>query len=100
MSNTNLPSRRGSWANNTPQQPTVAIVQPTTVPSGLTAGAGTGAAPNFIGVAFGVGAPTFRAPNGSLYSRFDGTTGATTILYVNTSGANTIGTTWTAVTVP
>lgn len=93
----NTPARRGAWQTNTPQQPTVAIVSPTTVPSGLTAGAGTGAAPNFVGVAFGVGAPTFRAPNSTLYCRFDGVHGSTTALYINTSGANTIGTTWTAI---
>jgi hypothetical protein len=100
MNNANQPARRGSWATNTPQQPTVAIVQSTTVPSGLSVGAGTGAAPNFVGVAFGVGAPTFRAPNGTLYARFDGTAGGTTLLYVNTSGASTIGTTWTALVTP
>lgn len=88
------------WQQNTPQQPTVAILQPTTVPSGLTAGAGTGAAPNFVGVAFGVGAPTFRAPNGQLYVRFDGTSGASTLLYINNSGASTIGTSWITVTLP
>jgi hypothetical protein len=75
-------------------------VQSVNAPSALAVGAGTGAAPNFYAPGIGVGAPTYRAPNGSLYSRFDGTSGATTILYVNTSGANTIGTTWTAVTVP
>jgi hypothetical protein len=91
------PSRQGKWQTNTPQQPTVAILQPTVAPSPLVAGAGTGAAPNFTGVAFGVGAPTFRAANGTLYARFDGTHGAVTLLYINTSGANTIGTTWTAI---
>lgn len=88
------------WQTNTPQQPTVAVVQTTAISSPLIAGAGTGAAPNFAGVAFGVGAPTFRAANGTLYARFDGTAGATTILYINTSGASTIGTTWTAVAIP
>jgi hypothetical protein len=89
--------RRGAWQSNTPQQPTVAVVQNTSVPSALSAGAGTGAAPNFVGVGFGTGAPTYRAPNGSLYCRFDGTHGGTTALYINTSGASTIGTTWTAI---
>lgn len=89
-----------SWQRATPQQPTIAVVQSVTVPSGLTAGAGTGAAPNFIGVAFGVGAPTFRAPNGQLYVRFDGTSGASTLLYINNSGASTIGTSWITVTLP
>jgi hypothetical protein len=97
MSNARPPRSHGAWERVTAQQPTVAIMQPVTVPSTLTAGAGTGTAPNFVGIGFGVGAPTYRAPNGSLYSRFDGTHGATTVLYINTSGANTIGTTWTAI---
>jgi len=42
----------------------------------------------------GSGAPTFSAPNGSTYMRYDG--GAGTRFYVNTSGASTSGTTWTA----
>ena len=88
------------WQQNTPQQPTVAVTQPVNIPSLLTAGAGTGAAPNYGAVAFGVGAPTFRAPNGALYVRFDGTAGGTTLLYINTSGASTIGTTWTAIVTP
>lgn len=96
----NTPSRRGPWQTNTPQQPTVAVVQATAVPSGLTAGAGTGAAPNFVGLGFGVGVPTYRAPNGSLYMRFDGTSGASTLLYINNSGASTIGTSWITVTLP
>jgi hypothetical protein len=85
------------WAQNTPQQPTVAITQPVAIPTTTTAGAGTGAAPNFVSVGFGTGVPTFRAPNGTLYIRFDGTHGATTLLYINTSGASTTGTTWTAI---
>jgi hypothetical protein len=88
------------WQQNTPQQPTIAVVQNVVVPSPLSAGAGTGAIPNFVGVGFGVGVPTFRAANGTLYIRFDGTAGATTILYINTSGASTFGTTWTAVASP
>ena len=50
-----------------------------------------GAVPGFY---VGVGAPTFSAANGSIYVRYDGTTGGT-LLYVNTSGASTSGTTWT-----
>jgi hypothetical protein len=94
---TNTPARRGKWQDNTPQQPTVAILQPVSIPTTSSAGAGTGAAPNFVAVGFGVGVPTYSAPNGSLYSRFDGTHGAVTVLYVNTSGASTVGTTWTAI---
>ena len=97
MNNT---TRRGNWQTTTPQQPTVAILQPTAIPSTATTAAGTGAAPSYVGIAFGVGAPTFSAMNGTMYIRRDGTAGATTILYINTSGANTIGTTWTGVTVP
>jgi hypothetical protein len=97
MNNT---TRRGNWQTATPQQPTVAILQPTAIPSTATTAAGTGAAPSYVGVAFGVGAPTFSAMNGTMYIRRDGTAGATTLLYVNTSGANTIGTTWTGVTIP
>jgi hypothetical protein len=96
----NTPSRQGRWQTNTPQAPTIAVVQTLAAQSLQAAGAGTGAAPNFGAIAFGVGAPTFRAANGQLYVRFDGTAGATTLLYINTSGANTIGTTWTAVAVP
>jgi hypothetical protein len=90
------PRRRGAWENKTIPPPMITVIQGTTVPSPLTAGAGTGAAPNFVGVAFGATAPTFKALNGSLYARFDGTHGGTTVLYVNTSGANTTGATWTA----
>lgn len=100
MSNVNPPRRRGDWESPVPQQPTIAVVQSTTAPPFLTVGAGTGANPTFGAVAFGVGVPTFRAPNGQLYVRFDGTAAGTTILYINTSGASTIGTTWTAVAVP
>ena len=46
----------------------------------------------------GVGVPTFSAANGSQYTRFDGTTGAT--VYYNTSGASTVGTTWSAQLTP
>jgi hypothetical protein len=88
---------RPVWQRPTAQQPTVAVTQPVATPTTSTAGAGTGAAPNFVSVGFGVGAPTFRAPNGTLYIRFDGTHGGTTLLYINTSGASTIGTTWTAI---
>jgi hypothetical protein len=85
------------WQQNTPQQPTVAVVQSTVQQTTATTGAGTGAAPTFVAVAFGVGVPTFSAMNGTLYIRRDGTHGAVTLLYINTSGANTIGTTWTAI---
>ena len=100
MSDTNLTpvaTRRGVWQTNTPQQPTIAVAQSLPTPSTATVGAGTGAAPPFVGVAFGVGAPTFSAMNGSLYIRRDGTHATTSVLYVNTSGANTIGTTWAAI---
>ncbi len=43
----------------------------------------------------GVGVPAFSATNGSQFLRYDGGTGARR--YVNTSGANTSGTTWTAI---
>jgi len=86
------------WQNNTPQAPTVAVLQPvTTTATGATT-PGTGSAPSVASVYWGVGAPTFSAPNGSLYLRYDG--GAGTTLYVNTSGASTSGTTWTGVTLP
>jgi hypothetical protein len=86
MANTNPPIRRGSWQQATPQQPTIAVVQPTGTASTASQGAGTGAAP-----------ATVAAMNGTLYIRRDGTHGAVTLLYINTSGANTIGTTWTAI---
>lgn len=46
----------------------------------------------------GTGSPSgsLSAPNGSLFLRFDG--GANTHLYINTTGSNATGTTWTAVT--
>lgn len=47
----------------------------------------------------GTGVPTFSAPNASVYLRYDGAT-ASTCVYVNSSGASTSGTTWTAITVP
>jgi hypothetical protein len=43
----------------------------------------------------GSGAPSFSAPNGSLYIRYDGDVGSR--LYVNGSGPSTSGTTWNAV---
>lgn len=43
----------------------------------------------------GSGVPSFSAPNGSIYLNFSGTPGTNTF-YVNTSGASTSGTTWTA----
>jgi hypothetical protein len=49
-----------------------------------------------LGFFFGVGAPTFLAAEGSLYSNVTGTPGA--CLYVNTSSGS--GTTWTAATSP
>jgi hypothetical protein len=42
----------------------------------------------------GNGAPTFSALNGSIYMRFDGTPG-TNVLYTNTTGASSTGTSWT-----
>jgi len=61
---------------------------------GITPGHGgsTGAA----GIFGGTGSPSFSAANGSLFLRYDG--GSNTRLYINTSGASTSGTTWTAVT--
>lgn len=46
----------------------------------------------------GTGSPNtvVTAPNGSLFMRFDG--GANTRLYINTTGASSSGTAWTAVT--
>jgi hypothetical protein len=46
----------------------------------------------------GTGSPSgsLSAPNGSLFLRYDG--GSSTRLYINTSGASTSGTAWTAVT--
>lgn len=41
----------------------------------------------------GVGAPTFAAPQGSVYMRSDGSS-TSTRMYINTNGS----TTWTAVT--
>lgn len=93
-------SRRPPWQDNTPQQPTVAVLQPSATASTASQGAGTGAAPTVVGVYFGVGAPTLNAMNGTLYIRRDGTAGGTTILYINSSGSNTIGNTWTAITIP
>ena len=47
----------------------------------------------------GTGSPSgsVTAMNGSLFVRIDGTHGGTTVLYVNSSGASTAGTTWTAI---
>jgi hypothetical protein len=47
----------------------------------------------------GTGVPSFSATNGSLFLRYDGAT-ASTVFYVNTSGASSSGTTWSAVTIP
>ena len=63
------------------------------IPGTAAGGAGTAA------IYSGTGVPSFSAPNGSLFMRYDGAT-TSTCLYVNTSGASTSGTTWTAVTVP
>jgi hypothetical protein len=43
----------------------------------------------------GNGAPTISAANGSLYLRFDGTSGSR--VYVNSSGASLAGTSWTPI---
>lgn len=48
-----------------------------------------------MGIYTGTSVPTFSAPNGTLFLRFDGAAG--TSLYVNTSGASTSGTTWSSV---
>lgn len=53
----------------------------------------------FIKILGGSGVPTLSAVNGSLYLRQDGPS-ASTSMYVNTSGANVTGTTWTAVAIP
>ena len=65
-----------------------------TIIPGVT-GSGT---PGAAGSYGGTGSPNgvVTAPNGSLFLRYD----STTTLYVNTSGASTSGTVWTAVTVP
>lgn len=55
----------------------------------------TGNAPGFFS---GTGVPAFSAPNSSLFLRFDG--GTTVHWYMNTSGASTTGTTWTAIALP
>jgi hypothetical protein len=47
----------------------------------------------------GTGVPSFSATNGSIFLRYDGST-ASTVFYVNTSGASSSGTTWSAVTIP
>lgn len=47
-----------------------------------------------MGFYTGTGVPSFSAPNGTGYYRFDS---ATAPFYINTSGANTSGTTWSAV---
>lgn len=58
----------------------------------------TAAAPNTSpGFFTGTGAPSFNAMNGSQYMRLDGTHGGVTLLYLNTSGASTAGTSWTAI---
>jgi hypothetical protein len=59
------------------------------LPGNGTSGAGTSK------VFSGTGAPTINAPNASIYLRYDGTPG-TSIFYINTSGASTTGTSWTA----
>jgi len=59
------------------------------LPGNGTSGAGTSK------VFSGTGAPTINAPNASIYLRYDGTPG-TNIFYINTSGASTTGTSWTA----
>lgn len=50
-----------------------------------------------LGIYFGSGAPTISAYTGSLYVNVAATT-TTTRLYINDSGANTSGTTWTTFT--
>jgi hypothetical protein len=97
MNNT---TRRGNWQTTTPQQPTVAILQPVTMTTPAQALAGTGATPVAVATYFGVGVPTFSAPNGTLYMRYDGTEAGSTLLYINKSGASTVGTTWQAITLP
>jgi hypothetical protein len=56
---------------------------------------GNGTANGTAGYYSGTGAPTFSAPNGSQYLRYDGAMG--TRRYVNQSGASSSGTTWVAV---
>lgn len=48
-----------------------------------------------FGFTGGTGAPTHSAPNGTIWVRFDGPSGA--VLYLNQSGASSSGTTWIAI---
>lgn len=48
-----------------------------------------------MGVKTGLGVPSYSAPNGTLFLRYDGGSGSS--LYVNTSGASTSGVTWSSV---
>ena len=83
------------WRTPIAQQPTVAVLQPlVTTATGATV-PGTGAEPAVASFYWGTGAPTFSAPNGSVYLRYDGTPGTDTF-YVNTSGPSSSGVTWTA----
>jgi hypothetical protein len=63
------------------------------VSNGVFPGAGS-----FPGIYAGSGNPngSVTAKNGSLFMRYDG--GANAHLYINTTGASSTGTTWTAVT--
>lgn len=47
-----------------------------------------------LGVYGGTGVPSFNAPNGSVFIRYDSSTAS---IYTNTSGASSSGTTWTAI---
>lgn len=50
-----------------------------------------------MGVYTGTGSPSFNAPTGTLYLRYDSAATAT-VAYINTSGASSSGTTWTPIT--
>lgn len=64
----------------------------TIMPSGTRASIVSSIGP---GLYVGTGVPSFSAANSSLFMRYDG--GSNTRLYVNTSGASSSGTTWTAI---
>jgi hypothetical protein len=101
MNNANGPARQmPMWQQNTPQQPTIAVLQPVTMTTTAQALAGTGTVPVAVATYFGKGVPTFSAPTGTLYSNNNGTAAGTTLLYINNSGAGATGTTWVAVTLP
>ena len=66
--------------------------------NGTAVAVGQGTPPATLGYYVGTGVPTFSAANGSHYLRYDGTSGS--LVYYNTSGASTSGTTWSAQAAP